>query len=174
MEAGAYVGREGKMTKRRFLWVACAALLAGIPFRASADEGRRVVIAERNMIAAFDPATGRGTQVGTFHAAGAVSDTGTATADFTVTPTDDGRAILEGDHILSSAVGTLVVRSRVTLSPYPSPRVIAQGSWRIVAATGGYAGLAGRGKSLAVGDFTTFTATIMRDGKVGQNSDVQR
>jgi hypothetical protein len=78
----------------------------------------------------------------------------------------DGRAILQGDHVLSSAVGTIVVRSRVTLFPYPSPRVIAQGTWKIVAATGGYAKLEGHGRSLAVGDFTTATATIMRDGEV--------
>jgi hypothetical protein len=84
-----------------------------------------------------------------------------------VTPIGGDRAILEGDHMLSSAAGTLVVRSRVTLSPYPAPRVIAQGTWKIVGATGTYAGLEGHGKSLAVGDFTTATATIMRDGEVG-------
>jgi hypothetical protein len=147
------------------------ATLLVAPFRASAEEARRVVIAERNVIVVFDPATGKGTQAGTFHAAGAISDSGSVTADFTVTPIHGGRAILEGDHILSSAVGTLVVRSRVTLSPFPSPRVVAQGTWKIVAATGGYAGLVGRGKSLAVGDFTTATATIMRDGETEVERD---
>ncbi len=144
-----------------------AAVFVIVPFGASAGDAKRVVIAERNTIVAFDPSTGAGTQAGTFHAAGAISDTGTATSDFTVTPIGDDRAVLEGDHVLSSAVGTMVVHSRVTLFPYPSPRVIAQGTWKIVAATGGYAGLQGHGKSLAVGDFTTATATIMRDGEVG-------
>jgi hypothetical protein len=143
------------------------AALAAVPFGASAGDAKRAVIAERNIIVAFDPATGKGTQAGTFHAAGAISDTGTSSSDFTVTPIGGDRAILEGDHILSSAAGTLVVRSRVTLSPYPAARVIAQGTWKIVGATGGYAGLQGHGKSLAVGDFTTATATIMRDGEVG-------
>lgn len=143
-----------------------AAVLGTVPLPASAAEARRVVIAERNMIVAFDQSTGKGTQVGTFHAAGAISDSGTATADFTVTPLRGGRALLKGDHVLASAVGTIVVRSRVTLSPFPSPRVIAQGTWVIVAATGGYAGLEGRGESLAVGDFTNSTATIMREGEV--------
>ena len=161
------------MTKREFLGAALAVVLAGTPLSVSADEAKRVVIAERNMISVFDPTTGKGTQVGTFHAAGAISDTGLATSDFTVTPIGDGRAILKGDHVLSSAVGTLVVRSRVTLFPWGSQRVIAQGSWTIVGATGGYAGLEGRGKSLAVGDFTTFTVTIMRDGRVSRDSDVE-
>lgn len=163
--------------KRRLLPLAVAgvaAAFAAVPFGATADDARRVVIAERNTIVAFEPSTGAGTQAGTFHAAGAISDTGTASADFTVTPIAPDRAILQGDHILASAVGTLVVRSRVTLFPFPSPRVIAQGKWTIVAATGAYAGLEGHGKSLAVGDFTTATATIMRDGHVGHDGEVEQ
>ncbi len=156
---------------RRFLPLALAAALtaalATAPLAAVADDARRVVVAERNIIVAFDPTTGAGTQSGTFHAAGAISDTGTSSSDFTVTPLDDGRAVLEGDHVLSSAAGTLVARSRVIVSPYPAARVIAQGTWTIVAATGVYAGLQGHGKSLAVGDFTTATVTIMRDGVIG-------
>jgi hypothetical protein len=150
---------------------ALAAVLLAVSLRASAGEARRVVIAERNMIVAFDPATGKGTQAGTFHAAGAISDSGSVTSDFTVTPINGDRAILEGDHILSSAAGTMVLRSRVTLSPFPAARVVAQGTWKIVAATGQYAGLEGGGKSLAVGDFTTATATIMRDGEVEAEVD---
>jgi hypothetical protein len=70
------------------------------------------------------------------------------------------------DRSAMSASVTLVVRSRVTLFPFPGPRVIAQGTWEIVGATGAYAGLEGDGKSLAVGDFTTASVTIMRDGQV--------
>ncbi len=156
------------------LGAALAVLVSTVPFRASASEGERVVIAERNNIVAFDPTTGQGRQVGTFHAAGAISDSGTSASDFTVTPMSDGRALLQGDHVLTSSTGTLVVRSRVTLTPFPSPRVIAQGTWRIVGATGVYAGLEGSGKSLAVGDFTTGTATIMRDGEVEGDSDQKK
>jgi len=155
---------------RRILSLALGALTAAFaaaPFAAVAGDARRVVIAERNVIVAFDPATGAGTQSGTFHAAGAISDTGTASSNFTVTPIGDDRAVLEGDHVLSSAAGTLVAHSRVILFPYPSARVIAQGTWTIVGATGAYAGFQGHGKSLAVGDFTTSTATIMRDGVLG-------
>lgn len=155
------------MTKRELLSATFAAVLTAVPVSTLADDARRVVIAERNVIVAFDPSTGKGRQTGTFHASGAVSDTGTATSDFTVTPAGGDRAILEGDHALSSAAGTLVVRSRVVLFPFPGSRVTAQGKWRIVAATGAYAGLEGRGSSLAVGDFTTATVTIMRDGRVG-------
>jgi|SRR6266850_5422671 len=151
-----------------------AALVSTVPFGASASEGGHVVIAERNNIVAFDPTTGQGRQVGTFHAAGAISDSGASVSDFTVTPISDGRAVLQGDHVLTSATGTLVLRSRVTLTPFPSPRVIAKGTWRIVGATGVYAGLEGSGKSLAVGDFTTATATIMRDGEVEADSENEK
>jgi hypothetical protein len=151
-----------------------AALVTMVPPGASAGDGGRVVIAEDNNIVTFDPSTGKGRQVGTFHAAGAISDTGTSVSDFTVTPTGDGRALLEGDHVLTSVTGTLVVRSRVTLTPFPSPRVVARGTWRIVGATGGYAGLEGSGKSLAVGDFTTATATIMRDGELEKDSEKEK
>lgn len=141
--------------------------MALVPLAASADDDKRVVIAERNHIVAFDPATGVGTQAGTFHAAGAISDSGTATAPgFTVTPLGDGRARLEGDHILSSPQGTIVIHSVATVFPFPSPRVIAKGTWKVVSGTGAYAGAEGRGKVLAVGDFTTGTATIMRDGYI--------
>jgi hypothetical protein len=146
-----------------------AALVTMVAPGASAGDGGRVVIAEDNNIVAFDPSTGKGRQVGTFHAAGAISDTGTSVSDFTVTPISDGRALLQGDHVLTSATGTLVLRSRVTLTPFPGPRVVAKGTWRIVGATGGYAGLEGSGKSLAVGDFTTATATIMRDGELEED-----
>ena len=157
--------------RRRLAAIALAGAFVAVPFGATADDARRVVIAERNTIVAFNPSTGAGTQAGTFHAAGAISDSGSATSDFTVTPISPDRALLQGDHVLSSPVGTIVLRSRVTLFPFPSPRVIAKGTWTVVAATGGYAGLEGHGKSLAVGDFTTATATIMRDGEVGPSSD---
>jgi hypothetical protein len=162
------------LTRSAVPWAVLTALLAAAP-SASAGEGRHVVIAERNLIVAFDPATGKGTQAGTFHAAGAISDTGAAASEFTITPAGEGRAILQGDHVLTSPAGTLVLRSRVTLTPYPAPRVAARGTWRVVSATGGYAGLEGSGKSLAVGDFTTFpaTATILRDGELEGDSEKQ-
>jgi hypothetical protein len=160
--------------KTRLLPLALAAALAAVPFGSTADDAKRVVIAELNNIVMFDPSTGTGKQAGTFHAAGAISDSGTTASDFTVTPLAAGRALLQGDHVLSSTVGTLVVRSRVTLFPFPSPRVIAKGTWTIVAATGAYTGLEGHGKSLAVGDFVSGTATIMRDGELGHEDEADR
>jgi hypothetical protein len=160
------------MTKKSMVLAgALAAVVATAALGASAGDGDRVVIAERNTIVTFDPENGKGVQDGTFHAAGAISDTGAAHSDFTVTPLGNGRALLEGDHVLTSPTGRLVLRSRVTLSPFPAPRVTARGTWRIVEATGGYAGLEGSGKSLAVGDFTTATATIMRDGEVEREKE---
>jgi hypothetical protein len=49
--------------------------------------------------------TGPTTQAGTFHLAGAYSDSGTASAVFTLTPLGDGRARLEGDHTLQGRWG---------------------------------------------------------------------
>jgi hypothetical protein len=132
------------MTKKSMVLAgALAAVVATAALGASAGDGDRVVIAERNTIVTFDPEK----------------------------PLGNGRALLEGDHVLTSPTGRLVLRSRVTLSPFPAPRVTARGTWRIVEATGGYAGLEGSGKSLAVGDFTTATATIMRDGEVEREKE---
>jgi hypothetical protein len=46
---------------------------------------------------------------------------------------------------------------------------IARGQWRVVGATGVYAGLQGRGKIYATADFTNGQITIARDGTVGRD-----
>ena len=57
------------MSRRRLnrvlaMTAALVATVALVPLAASADDDKRVVIAERNNIVAFDPATGVGTQEG--------------------------------------------------------------------------------------------------------------
>ena len=150
------------MTRRLLaaLFATLAAALALVPLAATAGSGGHVVIAERNIF------TGPSTQSGTFSIAGALSDTGEVEATFTVTPSGDSSAVLEGDHVLQGSLGTLVVRTRARVYPFPAPRVFVIGKWNVVSGTGAYAGMEGGGSVKAVGDFTTGTATIIRDGAV--------
>jgi hypothetical protein len=164
---------EGKMRKRVLLAVAAAAL-AAVPFAPpltasgdNEDEGR-LVLTERMQLTSFNPATGEGTQAGTFVAAGAVNDAGSATAVFTATPSEGGCGVLTGPHTFTSSAGTITVFTKATICPFPPPppRSFARGNWHVVGATGVYAGLRGRGKIFATADFTNGQITIARDGKV--------
>lgn len=144
-----------------FVAVGAAALLAVVPVAASGGgDGGKIMLAERNMF------TGPTTQAGTFHLAGAYSDSGTASAVFTLTPLGDGRARLEGDHTLQGTLGTLVIHTNAIAHLESSPRVYVEGSWKVVSGTGAYAGKNGGGSIKAVGDFTNNTATIMREGAI--------
>jgi hypothetical protein len=92
-----------------------------------------------------------GTQVGTWVAAGAINDAGSATAQVSVDP--DGRGT--GTHTLTGSAGTLTLEEDVRLQPFPPPtprRMMVEGKWELVAATGAYAGLKARGKINATVD----------------------
>ncbi len=78
------------------LVTAIGAVVVALPLAASADDKERLVLTERMQLTSFDPATGEGTQAGTFVAAGAVNDAGSATAVFRVTPGDGGCGVLTG------------------------------------------------------------------------------
>jgi hypothetical protein len=151
---------------RKKLWLVglavTATIAAVIPLAASGGNGGHVMIAERNLF------TGPNTQAGTFHMAGALSDSGPVTAVFTVTPSGDGTAVLEGDHTMQGADGTLVVRTRARVWPFPAARVTVKGTWTVVSGTRAYAHMHGGGEIRAVGDFTNNTATILRDGVVSR------
>jgi hypothetical protein len=140
------------------LTVAIASAFAALPFAASADSKERLVLDERMTI------TG-GTAEGTFASAGGVNDRGSATAVFSV----DSRGNLTGTHTLESPAGTIVMATRAKVRPFPPPtppRVFMQGTWSITGGTGAYADLEGKGKILAVADFTDGRLTIIRDGEV--------
>jgi hypothetical protein len=141
-------------------FVATAIAVAAIPLVASGGGGGKIMLAERNMF------TGPGTQAGTFHLAGAYSDTGPATAVFTLTPLGDGRARLEGDHTLAGTLGTLVIHTNAIVHLDATPRAFVEGSWKVVSGTGEYAGKNGGGVVKAVADFSNQTATIMREGAI--------
>jgi hypothetical protein len=93
-----------------------------------------------------------GTQVGTWVAAGAINDAGNANAKVSQ-PDSQGRGA--GTHTLTSPAGTLTLNEDVKIEPYPPPtprRVMIEGDWELVAATGAYAGLKARGKVYATVD----------------------
>ena len=97
------------------------------------------------------PGEQAGTQVGTWVAAGAINDAGSATAQVSVDPTGRGT----GTHTLTSSAGTLTLEEDVQIQPFPPPtprRLMIEGTWELVAATGAYAGLKARGKIYATVD----------------------
>jgi len=159
------------MKKTLFVIVAgvAAVTVAALP-SAAADKGmKRVMISERMQVT-LNPATGCGTQSGRWMGAGAINDEGSASATFCVRPRKNGRGILTGDHTLVGTGGQIVVRTRGTVTPFPPPvRAMVIGHWSIVNATGSYAGLEGRGRIWAVGNFVSGEATIMRLGHAAKD-----
>lgn len=135
-------------------------ILAIVPLSVSAQSGGKVMIAERNVF------TGPSTQSGTFSIAGALSDSGLSSATFTLTPQGDDLAFIDGDHVLQGSLGTLIVRTHARVYPFGAPRALVEGRWVVVSGTGAYEGMQGGGSVRAVGDFTTGTATIIREGAV--------
>jgi hypothetical protein len=92
------------------------------------------------------------TQVGTWAAAGAINDAGDANAKVSQ-PDAQGRG--EGTHTLTGSAGTLTLKEDVKIEPLPAPtppRMMIEGDWELVDATGAYAGLKARGKVYAVVD----------------------
>jgi hypothetical protein len=154
------------MRRRHLLFVLAgvgAAVLTMLPLAASASDQRRVMISERNQL------TSPTTQAGTWVGAGAVNDSGTVTAEFTLTPRGQ-KALLAGTHVLVGSEGSITVETKAWVRPFPPPtppRAMAEGTWKIIAGTGSYAGLEGRGKVYATADFTTGEITIVRDGSAG-------
>jgi hypothetical protein len=109
--------------------------------------------------------SGPGQQTGTWVAAGAINDAGSATANSTV----DASGRVTATHILMSAAGTITLESDTQLRPFPAPtpgRQLVDGRWTLSAATGAYAGLSARGRLYATIDRTTNppVITIVRDG----------
>lgn len=149
--------------------LAALAISATLPLAATAGDEKRLVLTERMQLTSFNPATGQGTQAGTFVAAGAVNAAGSASATFQVVPGKGGCGVLTGTHTFTDAGGTISVFTRADLCPFPPPtppRSFARGKWEVVGATGTHAGLKGHGKIVATADFTNGQITIARDGKV--------
>ena len=135
-------------------------VVAGVASVSIAAGGEAIMISERMQL------TAPTTQAGTWVAAGALSDAGSATASFTLVPKGtDGR--LTGTHVLTGSAGTITIETTARFRPYPpEDRAMVEGTWKVVGGTGDYAQLHGHGKVYATGDFTTGEVTIIRDGTV--------
>jgi hypothetical protein len=122
---------------------------------------------------------GRGTeQTGTWVAAGAIDDEGTARiTQIQSTDQDDGTLLIEATHLLVSDADEeqmIELRSETILQPFPPPppqrRVLVEGPWRLISGTKRYANLRARGKLYAtvtdrVGDEgVDREVTLVRDG----------
>jgi hypothetical protein len=98
-----------------------------------------------------------------------VNDAGSATVVFQVTLGEGDCGVLTGPHTFTSSTGTIAVFTTAAIYPFPPPtppRSFASGNWRVVGATGAYAGLRGHGKVFATADFTNGQITIAREGRI--------
>jgi hypothetical protein len=100
-----------------------------------------------------------GRHEGTWVGAGAINDAGTAAATFSVEEHGPpGRARVEGTHVLTSANGTITLEFQAWLEPFPAPtpprQVMVEGKWKLVAATGAYAGRKAQGQLYGTADRT--------------------
>jgi hypothetical protein len=164
--------------RKRKLWLvtaaaACAAALAGLPLvAAAAGNGERTRISPRAFVIGFHLKVAppgqnplEATASGDFTAAGAIVDSGEATARVAFTPLDglDGPARTTGTVEFKGRRGSITTRFRGMVNTLAAPTALDTGSIRIIAGTGAYAHLRGRGTFQGVGDFTrtppTFTVT---------------
>ncbi len=168
------------MTRKRLGVLGGAVVLAAgvgvVPFAANAGDQKRIVLTERLQVTGFVPATGAGTLAGSFVSAGAVNEAGSVAATFSLVPVRGGCGRLTGTHVLTGANGTISVQTDALACPYPPgtpPRSFVRGGWKVASGTGAYAGLRGKGRIYATGDFGTGVITIARDGKLngGKNHD---
>jgi hypothetical protein len=140
------------MSKRRFVLVLAlvAGALAVVPVVALAWRGD-----DRELLIGFDlHFTGQTSTAGTFVASGAIDDAGNSTVeDLSVEPFGrHDRARLSGVQTFTGTLGTVTTRFEGVASDVSQPHQYGQGRFRIVAATGAYAGLRGTGEFTIVVD----------------------
>jgi hypothetical protein len=138
-----------------------------VPLEPSEAAGKRPLMISQRM-------RGRGTaQSGTWVAAGAIDDEGTARiTEIEIAMQDDGTALIEATHELVSGGDPdlmIELRSETTLQPFPPPppkgRVLVEGPWRQISGTKKYANLRARGKLYA-------TITDVVDAQGGVDREV--
>jgi hypothetical protein len=128
---------------------------------------------------------GSGTaQSGTWVAAGAINDEGTARiTEIESEDQEDGTRLIKATHVLVSGgdpAQMIELRSQSLLRPFPPPppkrRVMVEGSWRLVAGTKAYANLRARGKLYATAADREIDGgpvreiTLVRDGSARRAS----
>lgn len=128
------------------------------------NRGTRAVLTERAHImrTRFNPATGKGVQMGRFVAAGGINDSGTFTSTFRIS-----HGKVTTSFILMGKRGTIIGFTTATIHPYPSTtRAYVLGEWKFISGTDRYQGIQGSGKLWATIDFTTRKVTIAQNGFV--------
>jgi hypothetical protein len=115
-------------------------------------------------------------QSGNWVAAGAINDEGEVSiTQIDDEPGDPGTIEIVATHELVGSAGSIELRSRTTLQPFPPPppkrRVLVEGRWRLTSGTGAYANLSARGRMYATvtdvvlpGGQVTREVTLVRDG----------
>jgi len=94
-----------------------------------------------------------GTAAGTFTAAGAVSDSGTAIAQPTVTSRDDDTGALTGNLALRGSRGDLNWEYAGTSYPLGAPRTLSHATARLTSGTRDYLGMQCEAKLVTTADF---------------------
>jgi hypothetical protein len=99
-----------------------------------------------------------GRHTGTWVGAGAINDAGAAVMTFSIDEHGPDKGRVEGKHDLTSAKGTITLEFQAWLRPFPAPtpprQVMVEGTWKLVAATGDYAGRQARGRLYGTADRT--------------------
>jgi hypothetical protein len=141
-------------------------------FTSAASQDQRLLMISQRMDAPLDP-DGRPTDdfTGSWVAAGAIDDEGSARiTQAVVTQQDGGTATIEATHVLTGRgdpARTLTLKTSTTLRPIPPPqpnrRVLVEGRWELVEATGAFAGLHADGKLYAT----------ITDREVGENREIR-
>jgi hypothetical protein len=152
------------MTKKRVtiacLLAAIAVTFSIVPLAASHNRDQQLAIGVRVDFTSSTDA------VGTFAACCVVTDSGSAQAVVTsFTPKPNNTAAFEATETLAGSKGDITLALRGTTGPLDSPVHIARGSWKVVAGTGAYANLKGRGTFTAVTDQVTGALTAINRGK---------
>lgn len=160
----------------------CALTLSLVmPFPAYANDARAPVTIRQVMTQGtdFDPATGRGTNRGTWIASGAFADAGAASETFKLRfGCSSGICSVKSRSTLTSSANPAnTVTIKVDLggfTPISETQIRFEGKWHVVSGTGVYEGLSARGRAevivdLALADqgrpsnFGTFTGLARLD-----------
>ena len=136
-----------------------AMLLTPTPLGAGASADTRFLLSWTGSF------TGPNSGAGSFAVGGALSDAGTFSATFAVTPGKDDRAVVTGDETFTCKWAFTAHFSGLSCSFGPNdPRDPFDGRFTITGGTGAYAGLSGKGTITSLADFSDGTFTGVHDG----------
>ena len=153
-----------RMRRRLVIFVVATTVAGSLAAGALASSGP----SKRFVIGVQVNLTGPNTVAGTFSVAGAFSDSGSDTATFALTPTNENSLIVTGHATLTGANGTISFEFRFASSPASAPREYGSGQAVVTAATGSYAGLVGKKLRLEEeSDLGTGTVTQLLQGNAG-------